>query len=82
MAWIVTSVLMPEAVAAVAATIDPAQDLGEQRPRHGHLGQLEHDVAAVAHDPGADLTSFSRKLVSDSAISRGRAKVRKKLARL
>ena len=35
--------------------IDPAQDLGEQRPRHRDLGQLEHNVAAVAHDPGADL---------------------------
>ena len=32
--------------------IDPVQDLGEQRPRHRHLGQLEHQVAAVAHDPG------------------------------
>ena len=36
-------------------SIDPAQDLGEQRPRHRHLGQLEDEVAAVAHDPGADL---------------------------
>ena len=36
-------------------SIDPAQDLGEQGSRHRHLGQLEHHVAAVAHDPGADL---------------------------
>jgi hypothetical protein len=35
--------------------IDAAQDLCEQRSRHRHLGQLEHHVAAVAHDPGADL---------------------------
>ena len=35
--------------------IDPAQDLGEQRPRHRHLGELEDHVAPVPHDPGADL---------------------------
>jgi hypothetical protein len=35
--------------------VDPAQDFGEEHPRHRHLGQLEDDVAAVAHDPGADL---------------------------
>ena len=35
--------------------IDPAQDLGEQGARHRDLGQLEHDVAAMAHDLGADL---------------------------
>jgi hypothetical protein len=31
------------------------QDVGGQGPGHRHLGQLEHDVAAVAHDPGTDL---------------------------
>jgi hypothetical protein len=36
-------------------SVDPAQDLREQRPWHRHLGQLEHDVAAMAYDPGADL---------------------------
>ena len=35
--------------------VDPAQDPGEQGARHRHLGELEHDIAAVAHDPGADL---------------------------
>jgi hypothetical protein len=35
--------------------IDPAQDRREQGSGQGHLGQLEHDVAAVAHHPGADL---------------------------
>jgi hypothetical protein len=35
--------------------VDPAQEVGEQRPWHRHLGQLEDDVAAVAYDPGADL---------------------------
>jgi hypothetical protein len=35
--------------------VDPAQDLDEQGARHRHLGQLEHDVATMAHDPGADL---------------------------
>jgi hypothetical protein len=35
--------------------VDPAQDLDEQGARHCHLGQLEHDVATMAHDPGADL---------------------------
>ena len=34
---------------------DPAEDLGEQGARHRYLGQLEHHVAGVAHDPGADL---------------------------
>src|SRR4051812_3064724 len=28
--------------------LNPAQDRGEQRPRHRHLGQLEDKVAAVA----------------------------------
>jgi hypothetical protein len=31
------------------------QNLGKQGARHCHLGQLEHHVAAMAHDPGADL---------------------------
>jgi hypothetical protein len=35
--------------------IDPAQDLREQRSGHCHLGQLEHHVTAVTHDPRADL---------------------------
>jgi hypothetical protein len=34
---------------------DPTEDLGEQRSRHRHFGQLEHDVVPVAYDPGADL---------------------------
>jgi hypothetical protein len=34
---------------------DPTEDLGEQRSRHRHFGQLEHDVAAVAGDSGTDL---------------------------
>jgi hypothetical protein len=33
--------------------IDPTRDVGEQRPQHRHLGELEHDVATVTHDPGA-----------------------------
>jgi hypothetical protein len=33
---------------------DPAEDLGERGARHRYLGELEHHVAAVAHDPGAD----------------------------
>jgi hypothetical protein len=32
--------------------IDPAENLGKQRPRHRDLGQLEHHVAAVAPDAG------------------------------
>ena len=32
--------------------IDPAQDLGEQRPQHGDIGELEDEVASAAHDPG------------------------------
>jgi hypothetical protein len=31
------------------------QNLGKQGARHCHLGQLEHHVAAMAHDPCADL---------------------------
>ena len=63
--------------------LDPAQDLGEQGARHRHLGELEDGVATVAHDPRADLTSFSRRVVSDQcSTSSGSAKVRMKLARL
>jgi hypothetical protein len=35
--------------------VDPAQGLGEQDARNRQLGQLEHEVATIAHDPGADL---------------------------
>ena len=49
------SMLMPGAAAALAAAVNPPQDLGEQGSGHRHLGQLEDDVAAMAHDPGADL---------------------------
>jgi hypothetical protein len=35
--------------------VDPAQDLREQRPRRRHLCELEHHVAAVTDDPGANL---------------------------
>ena len=34
--------------------VDPAQDAGEQRPRHRHLGELEDHVPR-GDDPGADL---------------------------
>ena len=47
--------LMSGAVVSAAAAARLAQDLGEQCPRHGDLGQLEDEVAAVAHGPGADL---------------------------
>jgi hypothetical protein len=35
--------------------IDPTEDLGEQGSGQRHLGQLEDDVASMAHDPGSDL---------------------------
>jgi hypothetical protein len=35
--------------------IDPTHDLGEQGSGQRHLGQLEDDVASMAHDPGTDL---------------------------
>ena len=35
--------------------VNEAQDLSEQRSWDGDLGQLESDIAAVAHDLGADL---------------------------
>jgi hypothetical protein len=34
---------------------DQPQDLGEHDPRHGDLGHLESDIAAVADEFGADL---------------------------
>ena len=34
---------------------DQPQDLGEHHSRHGDLGHLESDIAAVADEPGADL---------------------------
>ena len=34
--------------------------IGEQHPRHRDFGHLEDDVGARAHNPGADLTSFSQ----------------------
>lgn len=45
--------------------IDPTHDLGEQHPWHRRLGQLEHQVAAVAHDRTPILPSVSPKVVSD-----------------
>ncbi len=35
--------------------IDRPQDFPKQAPRHGNLGQLERDVAAMADDLGPDL---------------------------
>jgi hypothetical protein len=35
--------------------VNEAQDFGEQCSRYGDLGRLEGDMAAVAHDLGADL---------------------------
>ncbi len=35
--------------------IDPPQDFPKQVPGHGDFGQLERDVAAMAHDFGTDL---------------------------
>jgi hypothetical protein len=46
--------------------IDPPLNAGEQSARHRNLGQLKHHVAAVAHDPGADLHQlFMRYFASD-----------------
>ena len=43
--------------AAVPLNAGHRSDAGCRRtaPRHRHLGELEHDVATVTHDPGADL---------------------------
>jgi hypothetical protein len=54
--------LMSGAEADSAEPIDPVQDLGEQGARHRYLGQLDHHVAAVAHDPGADLDQLLAQL--------------------
>jgi hypothetical protein len=39
-------------------SIDQPQNLLAQFLRHRDLGHLEYDVAAMAHDPGADLYEF------------------------
>ena len=42
--------------------IDQSQNLLEQAPWHGHLGQLESDVAAMADDVGSNLDQlFSQR---------------------
>ena len=62
---------------------DPAQDLGEQRPRHRHLSQLEDHVPPCRTIRAPILTSFLRIVVSDHcATSFGEASERRKLARL
>ncbi len=43
------------AATAPAAAVNQAQDLGEQSSRDSDLCKLECDIAAVAHDLGADL---------------------------
>ncbi len=35
--------------------IDEAENFPKQFPRHRNLGQLQSDIAAVAHDLGANL---------------------------
>jgi hypothetical protein len=63
--------------------IDPAQDLGEQRPGRRHPDQLEHDYRPWRTILAPIFTSFSCSVVSDHcSIPCGRAKVRMKLARL
>jgi hypothetical protein len=63
--------------------IDPAEDLGEQGARHRYLGQLEHDVATVAHDPGADLDQLLAQRGQRPMLDPLRqANVCRKLARL
>ena len=59
------------------------QDLGEHVPRHGDLGHLESDVAAVADEPGADLDQLLPQAGQRPVlIGSGVASVRKKLPRL
>ena len=43
-------------------SVDQPQDFLEQFPRHRDLGHLEDDVAAMAHDLGADLHEFSPQI--------------------
>jgi hypothetical protein len=59
------------------------QDLREHLSRHGDLGHMERDVAAMADELGVDLDQFLARLVSDhgSAVL-GSASVRMKLPRL
>jgi hypothetical protein len=79
----IAPMLMTGTAAAVAAGHRSAANAAEQRSRHRHLGQLEHHVAAVAHDPGADLDQLLAQDRERSMLdSSGSAKVRRKLARL
>jgi GntR family transcriptional regulator / MocR family aminotransferase len=56
--------------------IDPAQDAREQRSRHCDLGQLEHDVATVAHDAGADFPLLAWRKALGGALLRRRTRLR------
>jgi hypothetical protein len=53
--WTLRSSLRPGRHGRASQPVDPASDLGEQRSRHRHLGQLKGHVTAVAHEPRADL---------------------------
>jgi hypothetical protein len=48
-----SSLIAGAAVAVVAGGRSGAG--GEQHPRHGDLGELEHEKAIVPHDPSTDL---------------------------
>ncbi len=41
--------------------VNPAQDLGEQAPGYGNLGQLERDIATVADYLRSDLDQLLSK---------------------
>ena len=46
--------------------IDEAENFPKQFPRHRNLGQLQSDIAAVAHDLGANLAPYNRRLIASA----------------
>jgi hypothetical protein len=59
------------------------QDFLEHSPWHGDLGQLERDIAAMAHHVGADLDELLAQAGSDhGSAALSTASVRMKLPRL
>ncbi len=66
---------MPEWVRS--EPVDAAQYIGEEAPWDCDLGELESDVATMAHDPAPILTSFSLSVVSvHCSIASGKGLVR------
>jgi hypothetical protein len=70
---------MPRTGRPRSQAFDPAEELGKHGAWHRYLGQLEHPVAAVAHDLDRLLAQRGQRPLLDLS---GSANVRRKLARL